>query len=790
MSKIYQTPILLKGYHHDHNPVNDYKTAKQPLPTSTGWTNPDYKPPTSDDIQAWLSSGGWVGHLVPEGIHAIDVEDKVKINLIRSLCRRKEICPPMNITNNGVQFIFSTNGGPPIPGASSRITRMGFPVTDRSANKNYLILPTTNGRTWENQEMLDNPPLIPDELLPARDNIDDTTRALAWALGNANREDQLAGYDELDCGFMTLLVSCEISEALINEAFQLAFLNKFDERRTLTMFQRTKERIKNGDPLHGTGSLVKSLKEKGLDQIVSFITKLQRLAGTSYKSNIETIQHKDWPEPIPLPNELPIVKPFDMDFLPSTLVPWAADIIERFQCPPDFVGAAIIAALASVVGRKIAIRPQAKTDWTVVPNIWAILVGRPGVMKSPAMEAALAPLKRLAAQAGEEFKIQNNEYQKTIRLQKIQSEEAEKAARALLKKNPQADVSSLLAVAETDEPSLRRYIVNDSTVAALGELLRYNQNGFLVYRDEMVSLLKGLDREDAAQDRGFYLTAWNGDSSFTIDRIGRGLNLYIPAVCLSLLGSTQPARLVEYVRPAVRGTSGDDGLIQRFSMLVWPDMGSDWKDIDRWPDLEAKQMADKVFQDLDKLNPLDIGAVQDRGLNGEPEGIPYLRFDDEARAVFLEWRRSLESDLRRDDLPPALESHFAKYRKLIPAIALLIHLADGKIGPVGVLSVLTALAWWEYLKTHARRAYAIITTPDVATAKAILHRLRKRDIKVPFSAREIYRNNWSNLSEPEKVRNALAFLEDLDWLVSSSTPPTVQGGRPQVVYTLNPKVVL
>ena len=301
-----------------------------------------------------------------------------------------------------------------------------------------------------------------------------------------------------------------------------------------------------------------------------------------------------------------------------------------------------------------------------------------------------------------------------------------------MKKNPQADVTNLLEVEEADEPSLRRFIVNDTTVAALGELLRYNQNGFLVYRDEMVSLLKGLDREDAAQDRGFYLTAWNGDSSYTIDRIGRGLNLYIPAVCLSLLGSTQPARLAEYIRHAVRGTAGDDGLMQRFSMLVWPDMGSDWKDIDRWPDHEAKQAANKIFEYLDKFNPMDIGAIQDTGPNGEPEGMPYLRFDDEARAVFLEWRISLESDLRSGNLPPALESHFAKYRKLIPAMALLIHLAEGKTGPVGVLSVLTALAWGEYLETHARRAYASITMPDVATAKAILHRFKERGYNCNF----------------------------------------------------------
>src|SRR5712691_3067157 len=103
---------------------------------------------------------------------------------------------------------------------------------------------------------------------------------------------------------------------------------------------------------------------------------------------------EDWPEPLALPEGLPAVRPFDFALLPETLRPWGEDICERVQCPPDFVGAAIMAALSGVLGRAVAIRPQARTDWTVIPNQWAMVIGRPGVLKSPAMEAALAPVRR------------------------------------------------------------------------------------------------------------------------------------------------------------------------------------------------------------------------------------------------------------------------------------------------------------------------------------------------------------------------------------------------------------
>ncbi len=147
-----------------------------------------------------------------------------------------------------------------------------------------------------------------------------------------------------------------------------------------------------------------------------------------------------------MPEGLPAVAPFNFALLPETLRPWAEDICERVQCPSGYVGATIMAALGSVLGRKVGIRPQAQTDWTKFPNQWALIVGRPGVLKSPAMEVALSPLKRLAAPAVESHRAEMEEYQQAARLAKLRAEAGEKAARAKLAKNPTADVSGDLAL--------------------------------------------------------------------------------------------------------------------------------------------------------------------------------------------------------------------------------------------------------------------------------------------------------------------------------------------------------
>lgn len=483
--------------------------------------------------------------------------------------------------------------------------------------------------------------------------------------------------------------------------------------------------------------------------------------------------------PAPLPDH-PAVAPFEHDLLPDTLAPWVRDIAERLQCPPDFVAVAAMVALAVVVGRKVAIRPKRHDTWAVIANLWALVIGRPGIMKTPAIEATFGPLDRLMARALEEHDQAMQRFEADKMAAKLRAEAREKKARERLKNNHDANLGDLLTPSTIESPTLRRYRTNDTSTASLGELLRQNPNGMLVYRDELVSLLKGLDKEDQAEGRGFYLTGWNGDSPYTLDRIGRGLYLHIPALCISLLGGTQPGRLAEYTGQAIRGGAADDGLIQRFGLMVWPDPVATWRNVDRPPDHTAERVAYAVFDRLDRLDPASIGAQQDRNLDGHPIGLPYLRFSAEALSHFQEWHEALEVWLRSGELHPALESHFSKYRKLVPALALLIHLADDGRGEIGEDATLKALAWAEYLETHAHRVYGAVTQVEVAAAKAILRRIERGDLQAPFTTRDVWRPGWAGLSDRALVVRALELLADYGHLTVEVDRET--GGRPATRY--------
>ena len=153
----------------------------------------------------------------------------------------------------------------------------------------------------------------------------------------------------------------------------------------------------------------------------------------------------------------------------------------------------------------------------------------------------------------------------------------------------------------------RRYMANDTTVEKLGVILAENPNGILIFIDELISLLRTMDREGHEGDRGFYLTAWAGDSRYTYDRIGRG-TLDIEAAIVSIVGSIQPGVIADYLHGAVQGGAADDGLMQRFQMTVWPDAPTAWRNVDRFPDANARAQAYAALQRLVELTPALVDA--------------------------------------------------------------------------------------------------------------------------------------------------------------------------------------
>lgn len=499
-----------------------------------------------------------------------------------------------------------------------------------------------------------------------------------------------------------------------------------------------------------------------------------------------------WSERQPLPVEMPSVPTLPDALIPSALRPWLVDAAQRTTLPLEMVAAPAIVAAGAVVGRNCGIRPGRFDDFLTVPNLWGAVVARPGWMKSAAVQEAMRPLGRLIVAARKQYEADSEEFAAQrecieAEIDGIKARMRKAAAKgedlATFKEELLAKRRELKEATATE----RRYVTHDATVEKLGELLKENPRGLMVERDELSGWLRSLDKAGREGDREFFLEAWNGTGNYTVDRIGRG-TVHIPSLTLSVFGGIQPGKLRPLISGALDGEEGDDGLVQRLQVLVWPDSLPPWERVDRWPDSEARDRAATVFAGLDTLTAYSVDAACDDG------GIPYLRFTPQAQAVFDAWRDELERRLRSDELDdaPSFASHLSKYRSLMPSLALIFHLigvaAGEGPGPVGESSARLGADWCDFLELHARKVYTAELAAGASSTIALANKIEAGAVIDKQPVRELYRAQWAGLRTPERVLSGLTGLSELGWLRMETVESTSVGGRPSQVVRLHPEL--
>ncbi|GGR48766.1 hypothetical protein GCM10008959_07390 [Deinococcus seoulensis] len=484
-----------------------------------------------------------------------------------------------------------------------------------------------------------------------------------------------------------------------------------------------------------------------------------------------------WGERQPLPAALPPAPTLPPEMLPPALRGWLVDLAELACVPLEGLAASALAALSGLIGRAVQLAPEGlDNSWRVVPNLWGALVQRPSGMKSMQLDAALAPLHELEARARDEFEAGEVDRELKLEALKMQEEQIKKDS----KKSGKLDLDALRELrleAREAAPTPRRYMVQNTTYEKLGELLRENPLGLTMVRDELSGWIEAMGREENSEPRSFWLQTWNGDGSYTFDRIGRG-TVRVDNLCMAVMGAIQPGPLQRFVSKSRAGAAADVGFLQRFQLLVYPDGLPAWKRPSRQADAAAKAQALAVFETLDTVRQ-----------SSEPVT---LAFSEEAQAVFIEWRDALEVRLRGGELVkfPAFESHLGKYRSLAPSLALIFHLVDvaaptlhpAALPPVTAQALDLALNWVDFLELHARKVYAHDLGTAFTPAHALAEKIEGGAVREGDRLRDLRRKGWAGLSD-EELGMAVQALSDLGWVqVEKVKTP----GRPLEVLRLHP----
>jgi hypothetical protein len=167
-----------------------------------------------------------------------------------------------------------------------------------------------------------------------------------------------------------------------------------------------------------------------------------------------------------------------------------------------------------------------------------------------------------------------------------------------------------------------------------------------------------------------------------------------------------------------------------------------------------------------------------------------LRFTDDAQELFYAWLTELQEKLQGEDEPVVLE-HLGKHRSLMPSLALIFHLidiADGNAnaGPDSLEAAELAAAWCDYLESHARRIYGLVSNATTQGAATLSKKISAGKLNDKFTVRDVYRQRWHLLTDREAAQNACDELVAQGWLREHVTHAAF-GQKEKIAYLINPQ---
>jgi len=515
--------------------------------------------------------------------------------------------------------------------------------------------------------------------------------------------------------------------------------------------------------------------------------------------NEDTPRAEKWETPEPLDNQTLPAERLPYEALPDALVLWIKDEANRMQSPPDWLAVSALILASSLIGTRCAVRPAQYDDWLCVPNLWGGAVGPPSTMKSPCLSKGIGPLDFLEVEALEIYENAFKDYSKLNQKYEIQkkgiasachTEWKKKTRNTDLIKRLEGELDSLTDSAPL-APVWKRYRVEDITVEKAGMVLAENPHGLLVFCDELSAMFARWDKPGRESERAFYLKAFEGKQPDISDKVTRGTT-QAERVCLSVCGAITPDKLKHFLYELIYGM-GNDGLFQRFQLLVWPDDIPDYKLIELSPDMKARARAYNAIQ---KIASLDF-----KSLDAQKQGEDfYLPFSAEAQPIYNEWIKTLEGKLRGEysKLHSVFREHFGKYRGLMPSLALIFQLIDTadllcRGGSVKALTIsnrnaLKACAFVDnYLTSHAFKIYGLALDSKGRASDVLAEKIKTGKISDGFTVKEIQERKWKGLTTALNIKEACDILIGKNWL------KLIDGrggyGQPgKITYLINPEI--
>jgi len=453
-------------------------------------------------------------------------------------------------------------------------------------------------------------------------------------------------------------------------------------------------------------------------------------------------------------------RPFPVEALPEPVRSFVCETAAAIGCDPVYVALGALAGVAASIGNTHRI--VLKKGWPEPSVLWTAAVGESGTWKSPALDAALAPLRRIQGKAIDEYRAERKAYEEEL-------ERYNDAKRSRRRRGEEEDLI------RPEPPVAWRILCSDITVEALASLLQNAPRGLLVIRDELSGWIKGFDQYKKVQgaEAAHYLSMHRA-SDLLVDRKTNSEIIYVRRAAVSVTGGIQPKILTR----ALGEEHLDNGLAARLLLAKPPRRPK------RWTDAEVSESTTARFIELyTGLLDLDF-AVDDEG-NEIPVDLGLTVSGKTAWVRFFD-EHGLEQVQREGDVAAA----FSKLEGYCARFALIIHVVRCQSGDptlesehaIDAGSIQAGVTLTRWFAHETERVYAELGIASTAPPSSSLEEII-RGHGGRISVRELMQASRRYRGSAEIARAALQQLVEFGlggWVHSSAGAV----GRPSEVFEI------
>ncbi len=335
-------------------------------------------------------------------------------------------------------------------------------------------------------------------------------------------------------------------------------------------------------------------------------------------------------------------KKIPLDAFPAKIQDMILALARQENYSIEYMMASLLVAVSTAIGNTVNIRIRG--GWVSNSALYMILVGRPGMGKTPPLDFAFRPIRKHDAKAVKQFKLEMEQYNNLL-----ESNKGKKENNTPL----------------PDKPILRRTIISDFTPEALMRALDDNQRGIVVYVDEIMGMFNAVNQYSRGQLIEQLLTAFSG-KPLDISRCSMPIPIHIEYPFINIVGTMQTTRMHELVEKGYK----ENGLIDRI-IFVYPSSQeiSDWQ-LDE----------DSSFATFDKYSTMWESIINkvvglpftEQENDGNAQNI--LNFSSEAKAYFTNWRNNAIRAVNQIQDDGLVDSRVIKAPMITARLALVLQI--------------------------------------------------------------------------------------------------------------------